>query len=184
MTLTQAVRSGDAQPGPGPYAQLDRSPYAQLDQAPLGPAALGRLVSGIAAAPHRWRPVVRFGQEQRWYGRLDLTEEYEIWLLSWLPGQETGFHDHGEANGAFAVAEGEVRERTAAPGRPGTASRMLRSGQARAFGRSHIHDVSNISAGPAVTVHAYSPPLTAMRRYQLTGSGLVLARTDLAGRSW
>jgi len=33
-------------------------------------------------------------------------------------------------------------------------------------------------------VHAYSPPLTAMRRYQLAGSGLVLAGTDVAGRSW
>jgi hypothetical protein len=32
-----------------------------------------------------------------------------------------------------------------------------------------VHDVLNTAAGPAISVHAYPPPLTAMRRYELTG---------------
>ena len=42
------------------------------------------------------------------------------------------------------------------------------------FGGQHLHDVSNASAAPAVSVHAYSPPLSAMRRYEMTDSGLAL----------
>ena len=56
-----------------------------------------------------WPRLVQFSADRRWYGRLDLTPSYEIWLLSWLPGQHTGFHDHGEASGAFAVVRGELR---------------------------------------------------------------------------
>jgi hypothetical protein len=33
-------------------------------------------------------------------------------------------------------------------------------------------------------VHAYSPPLTAMRRYELTGTGLVHTGTGQAELGW
>ena len=35
---------------------------------------------------------VRFASPQRWWSRLELTEEVEVWLLSWLPGQHTAPH--------------------------------------------------------------------------------------------
>ena len=38
------------------------------------------------------------------YQRLTCDDDHEVWLLSWLPGQRTGFHDHGESVGAFTVA--------------------------------------------------------------------------------
>ena len=80
-----------------------------------GPGAgrlrLGHLVGVIAARPASWRDIVRFDASRRWYHRLELTDDHEVWLLSWLPGQSTGFHDHGGAAGAFAVAQGELRER-------------------------------------------------------------------------
>jgi hypothetical protein len=44
--------------------------------------------------------------------------------------------------------------------------------------------VANAFAEPAVTVHAYSPPLTAMRRYQLTESGLVQNGIERAEKDW
>src|SRR5277367_4556980 len=81
----------------------------------LTPAELGQLVAA-ATAEQTWRQIVRFTAGQRWFHRLDLAADYEIWLLSWLPGQHTGFHDHGDAAGAFAVAHGELRETLAAPG--------------------------------------------------------------------
>ncbi|MGO9502377.1 MAG: cysteine dioxygenase [Streptosporangiaceae bacterium] len=152
--------------------------------APLPPARLGELAVSTAAAPGRWDHLVRYDAAHRWYQRLELTADYEIWLLSWLPGQETGFHDHGEANGAFLVAEGRLREQTTAVGRRKVASRTLQAGSYRSFGRQHLHSVSNESADAALSVHVYSPPLTAMRRYEMTGSGLVLRTTDRAGQSW
>jgi hypothetical protein len=37
---------------------------------------------------------------------------------------------------------------------------------------------------PAISVHAYSPPLTAMRRYEMTTAGLAVVRTDRAEHDW
>jgi len=49
----------------------------------------------------------------------------------------------------------------------------------RSFGAHHVHDVRNSSAGSvAVSVHAYSPPLSAMTRYDLAPGGLVPIRTE------
>jgi predicted metal-dependent enzyme (double-stranded beta helix superfamily) len=180
--------------------------YPGLGQTHRGPVLPGRarlsqtrlrqLVSTVAAQPDTWGELVRFGAGQRWYQRLELTEDHEVWLLSWLPGQGTGFHDHGLAAGAFAVVQGRVRERTVAaePGaaRPrvlGDGTGLLRqrtvvAGGIRSFGPQYVHDVANASAGPAVTVHAYSPPLTAMRRYKLTESGLVHTATERAEQDW
>jgi len=150
----------------------------------LSQARLRRVVSAVAAQPESWSGLVRFGGGQRWYRRLELADDHEVWLLSWLPGQGTGFHDHGLAAGAFAVAQGRVRERTVAAGHGGLRQRTVAAGGIRSFGPQYVHDVANAFAEPAVTVHAYSPPLTAMRRYQLTGSGLVHTAIERAEQDW
>src|SRR5439155_21943431 len=130
--------------------------------------------------PGRCPPTVRVDPARRSFGWLELTTDLEVWLLSWLPGQGTGFHDHGAAAGAFTVAQVELTERTVPAGRVTAVSRVLAAGQARPFGPAHVHDVVNASAVPAVSVHAYSPPLTAMRRFELTAGGLVHTSTDSA----
>lgn len=155
----------------------------QSRAARLTSAQLARLVREVADAG-QWPQLVHFCADRRWYGRLDLTPSYEIWLLAWLPGQHTGFHDHGEASGAFAVVRGELQERLARPGSPDLRRRVARRGSVTAFGARHLHDVGNDSGTPAVSVHAYSPPLTAMRRYEMAPSGLALVRTELAEQDW
>jgi predicted metal-dependent enzyme (double-stranded beta helix superfamily) len=138
----------------------------------------------LAAAAGKWPGLVRYSEDDRWYHRLERSEDHEVWLLSWLPGQHTGFHDHCGSSGAFAVVRGELRERTPAAGRPVPASAAFAVGRVRSFGPRHVHDVANESATPAVSIHAYSPPLAAMRRYELTRSGLVLAAVETAGERW
>lgn len=150
----------------------------------MSPAQLAEIVRETAAAEQSWRPIVQFTDGPRWFRRLALAAEYEVWLLSWLPGQHTGFHDHGDASGAFTVAQGELRESLAAPGRSDVLHRTAAAASVTSFGARHLHDVSNISAEPAISLHAYSPPLTAMRRYEMTASGLVLAGTERAETSW
>jgi len=44
--------------------------------------------------------------------------------------------------------------------------------------------VVNVWTEPAVSVHAYSPPLAAMRRYELTAAGLVHTATEHSGLNW
>ena len=172
-----------AVPGPARPARL-AVPGSARPAAPVSPLKLARLVSSIAGQPGRWQPTLRFDPARRWFARLELTTDLEVWLLSWLPGQGTGFHDHGAAVGAFTVAQGELTERTVPAGRVTAARRVLVAGQARPFGPEHVHDVVNTSAAPAVSVHAYSPPLTAMRRFEHTAGGLVHTSTDSAGAGW
>lgn len=159
-------------------------PRAVRPGPPVSPQELARLVSAVASQPARWRPTVRFDPARRWFAQLELTTDLEVWLLSWLPGQGTGFHDHGAAVGAFTVAQGELTERTVPAGRTVAAGRVLTAGQGRPFGPEHVHDVVNTSAAPAVSVHAYSPPLTAMRRFELTAGGLVHTSTGSAEAGW
>ena len=187
--MRRARPGSGGEPGPpSPRTLIPGTPGTlssqTLTSGALSPARLGQLVREIAAAQESWRPIVHFSAEHRWYRRLVLAEDHEIWLLSWLPGQHTGFHDHGEARGAFAVAQGELRETLARPGQSRVRNRCAAAGSVTAFGGSHLHDVSNATTAPAVSVHAYSPPLTAMRRYEMTASGLALAGTDRAELDW
>jgi predicted metal-dependent enzyme (double-stranded beta helix superfamily) len=156
----------------------------------LSSSRLAALVQA-AAARHDWAGQVRYNQDERWYQRLEQGDNHEVWLLSWLPGQRTGFHDHCGSAGAFAVVQGELREYTSASGRGagGRGTGMptgsdFAAGRVRSFGPAHVHEVVNRSAGPAVSIHAYSPPLAGMRRYELTSSGLVLAAVETAGERW
>jgi predicted metal-dependent enzyme (double-stranded beta helix superfamily) len=156
-----------------------------LTPARLSQARLRQIVSELATRPDGWGEVVRYEPGRRWFQRLELTDDHEVWLLSWLPGQSTGFHDHGVAAGAFAVAEGQVRERTVAMGRGQPVRNLtVARGSVRAFGPHYVHDVINVTTEPAVTVHAYSPPLTAMRRFELTESGLVHTSTERSEQDW
>jgi len=138
---------------------------------PLSQARLRQVVQGLAAREHEWLGLVRYDPGRRWYQRLTCDDDHEVWLLSWLPGQRTGFHDHGESAGAFTVARGTLRERTAPGHRPGPSVPVVR-GAVRSFGPRYVHDVINASVRPAVSVHAHSPPLSSMRRFESGAAGL------------
>ena len=111
-----------------------------------------------------------------------MTDDLEVWLISWLPGQSTGFHDHGGSAGAFGVVWGALDEFVAT--RRGAAPRVtsVTSGDVHAFGPRYVHDVRNSSGSSvAVSVHAYSPPLSTMTRYNLLAGGLAVAGSEGAG---
>jgi rhodanese-related sulfurtransferase len=128
---------------------------------------LANIVS-LFASSEGWMDRVRLRTEHRWYERLYQGPDHDIWAISWLPGQSTGFHDHGESSGAFVVATGILEEH-----RPGEQTLTIYPGQPRAFGPDYAHDVLNASIAPAVSIHAYSPPLTDMNEYELDGNQLV-----------
>ncbi|MGF1428092.1 cysteine dioxygenase [Kitasatospora sp. LaBMicrA B282] len=153
-------------------ADLQTVPPAQ--PTPRTPAALRALVTELAERPQEWIHRVRLSVDERWYEQLSLTEDHEVWLISWLPGQSTGFHDHGGSRGAFTVALGELEELSLGGTDGALHTRRLPTGAARSFGPDFLHDVRNTGAGPAVTIHAYSPPLDEMARYELRASGLRL----------
>jgi predicted metal-dependent enzyme (double-stranded beta helix superfamily) len=151
-------------------------------RAPLRPARLRQVVRGLAASEDEWLSQVRFSRDARWYKRLTSDDDHEVWLLSWLPGQGTGFHDHGGSAGAFTVLQGALQEWTAPGGRRTTVGSTLGPGQVRSFGPWYVHHVINASVEPAVSVHAYSPPLQSMRRFEFGPAGELRVTTETAAR--
>src|SRR5271169_5980271 len=111
-------------------------PQARL----LGARQLADVVHRLAGSPAEWLPRVRLNPAGRWYERIHFDDSHEVWLISWMPGQATGFHDHGGSNGAFGVAWGGLDE-CAVPRRGGAVLvNRIGSGGVRSFGPRHVHD--------------------------------------------
>lgn len=107
--------------------------------------------------------------DARWFARLHADEELDVWLISWAPGHTTELHDHGGSLGALTVLSGALHEYRWDGEQ--LRRRRLDAGDQAAFPLSWVHDVAiAVSAPPAPTlsVHAYSPPLTAMSYYEVT----------------
>jgi hypothetical protein len=141
-------------------------------------AVLRELVERIAADPDRWRPLVNLDVEHRHFAQLWRDDHVDVWVISWMNGHDTGYHDHDLSRGAVAITEGElVEERLvigAAPRR-----RRYRTGEAFDFDASHVHRMHQAGGGPAVSIHAYSPPLWRMGAYAIDADG-TLRRTSIS----
>ncbi|MFI1397281.1 cysteine dioxygenase [Streptomyces sp. NPDC020681] len=114
------------------------------------------LARSIAADRAQWAHLVQYDAASRWYHRLRTGPGYEVWLLSWVPGQGSGLHDHGGSSGVLTVLDGELTERTE------QTSRSIGAGAQRVFAPGYVHEVVNDSLEPAVSLHVYYPGLTEM----------------------
>jgi hypothetical protein len=144
-------------------------PVAAADQ-DLGRPALNELVRRIAAQPEHWRHLVRLGGGDRHFEQLWRDDRVDVWVISWMSGNDTGFHDHDVSQGAVAVVEGEIVEERLRLG-GGALELRHRAGDAFDFDASHVHRMRQDSDVPAVTIHAYSPPLWRMGAYRVDPDG-------------
>ncbi|MCV7123333.1 cysteine dioxygenase [Mycobacterium lacus] len=111
---------------------------------------------------------------ERWFTRIHGDDELDVWLISWVPGHATELHDHGGSLGALTVLSGSLNE-FRWDGRR-LRRRRLDAGDQAGFPLGWVHDVvwaprPAVIAGPVeptLSVHAYSPPLTAMSYYEVT----------------
>ncbi|PVZ14843.1 cysteine dioxygenase [Actinomycetospora cinnamomea] len=148
-------------------------------------------VSAREAAGHR---AVEVDPASRWSRRLHADDHLDVWLVSWVTDQGAELHDHGGSLGALTVIRGALTEwRWTAgaeddgtcpaeelPARgPGLRRRVLDTGRSAAFGLGHVHDVTNRAVATAVSVHAYSPPLSAMSFYDVGAGVLRRTRSEL-----
>jgi predicted metal-dependent enzyme (double-stranded beta helix superfamily) len=127
----------------------------------------------VAAHPELWSEYVHHDPRQRTYQELLRDEHLDLWLICWSYDHDTGFHDHDLSAGAVAVAAGAVREERLVLGRPvdQPISRVAPAGSSFTFGASDIHRVLHAGGEPAVTIHAYSPPLVRMGSYSVERDG-------------
>lgn len=118
--------------------------------------------------------------DDRWFVRLHGDDDLDVWLISWAPGHPTELHDHGGSLGALTVLSGSLDEFRWDGQR--LRRRRLEAGDQAAFPLGWVHDVTATGDTPfeTLSVHAYSPPLTAMSYYEVTArQRLRRTRTEL-----
>lgn len=161
---------------------------ATREPARISPADHLATARRYATDPNSWPLAPRFDPVRRWYYRIDQQPDFEVWLLTWLPGQGTDLHDHGDSSGAFLVVSGTLAEftMTVPPGGgpPVPNSSRLTATQGRAFGIDHVHQIVNTGRSPAISLHVYGPALRTMTRYRIDGDRLHPIAVDRAGADW
>ena len=136
----------------------------------LGARELEQFVAELASRPELWRGFVRHDDDLRVYEQIWDDEDVNAWLICWSEDQDTGFHDHDESAAAIVVMEGQVREdRLRLAGDP--TARVIGAGQTFHVPPCAIHRVLHAGDRPAVTIHAYSPPLRRTGAYRVADSG-------------
>ena len=106
-----------------------------------GPDQITKILREVLADRSSWAQLLRYDPVERWTALVQSTSSYEVWLMSWLPGQGAELHDHGGAEGAFTVVQGILTEVVGQPGRNGQALHVLRPGQSRVFGPNYVHQI-------------------------------------------
>lgn len=123
--------------------------------------------------------------DDRWSTRLHSADDVDVWLIRWVPDRSTELHDHAGSFGALTVLSGALTEYRWTGNE--LRRRTLEAGDQASFPLGWVHDVmqapesADLAAGsPTLSVHAYSPPLTAMSYYEVTDQGaLRRTRTEL-----
>jgi mannose-6-phosphate isomerase-like protein (cupin superfamily) len=131
---------------------------------------LQRFAASLAASPERWRHLVRHADDARVYAQIWDDEDVNAWVICWSEDQDTGFHDHDESAAGIAVVSGRVREDRLRLGAE-PASREIGPGGAFTVPPVAIHRVLHAGGEPAVTIHAYSPPLRRTGVYRVGEDG-------------
>jgi quercetin dioxygenase-like cupin family protein len=145
---------------------------------PLFLADLAALTREVAAEVRAGLHPVTIDPERRWYRLLRSDSYVDVWLISWATEQTAELHDHAGSLGALTVVSGTLVEQRWVG--DGLRARRLRTGRSVGFPLGHVHDVGNPAPEPAVSVHAYSPPLSAMSYYAVEPArGLRRTRTVL-----
>jgi hypothetical protein len=151
---------------------LESLPARYLDR-----RELGGLVASLAGRPELWRPQVAFSTGLRHYASLYRDEYVDVWVLCWVPRNDTGWHDHDISSGAVRVVSGALLECNPRMGGPHLET-IVRAGGGFTFGPDHIHRL--IGVAPAtVSIHAYSPPLWRLGQYSIGADG-VLRRVSVS----
>jgi quercetin dioxygenase-like cupin family protein len=131
---------------------------------------LEQFAAELAASPQRWSHLVRHADNVRVYEQIWDDEEVNAWIICWSEDQDTGFHDHDDSAAAITVVAGRVREdRLTLGAQP--RSRELGPGTTFTVPPVAIHRVLHAGHGPAVTIHAYSPPLRRTGAYRVGPAG-------------
>jgi hypothetical protein len=144
----------------------------------LDAVALERFACALTRSWGDWRELDRDNSGGRSYALIWEDCYVNAWAIRWSHDADTGFHDHDGSAAGIVVVEGVVvEERLSLDGPP--IARRFGAGQSFRMPASAIHRVRHGGGGPALTIHAYSPPLSIQGVYRV-GDGGALERETVS----
>jgi hypothetical protein len=146
--------------------------------ADLAQEALGHLAHALRAEEALWRPFVRHDEGERYYAQLYRDPNVDVWLICWVKGQATGYHDHDRSAGGVVVCDGILHEDYFVRGADGWIredTRAHEAGGSFTFDSTYIHGVRHPDgdSAPSTSIHCYSPALWRMGHYEPDAQGVM-----------
>lgn len=133
-------------------------------------AGIAEALTAAALTPDDVAPFVRPNPTAYHRARVIRRDQYEVLVMTWLPGQASDPHDHSGSVCALQAINGRAVEGEYTVAADGFADLEyesdLHAGHVSAGQDAGVHTVRNPSATDTlITVHVYSPPLGEVRRY-------------------
>ncbi len=153
-------------------AELTR--HLDAFEGPIGLDDLRQLMARLQLSDDELQTFTLFDACNYRRNQIRRTEDYELVLICWRPGQASPIHDHAGCACVFRVLEGTGEETVYVPesDEPGAsvsyrpaATSCHAGGALCASFDADIHKVSNPGPHNLCTLHVYSPPLLEMRTY-------------------
>lgn len=146
---------------------------------PLAPSTLAAALRGPIDIDDV-APFIHFGAENYVRNLVAKSDQWELRLLCWRPGQMTSLHGHGASACAFRIVRGTAvetvlgeRDRTWTPG---AVIEELPRGTIPL-----VHQVGNAAGDALLSLHAYSPALPVDGPSPRSGYHVVIAGGGFAG---
>ncbi|HEY1594669.1 MAG TPA: cysteine dioxygenase family protein [Thermoleophilaceae bacterium] len=133
------------------------------------------LVRDLAARREWWAEGLDTTSSERTYAALHRDEHLDVWAIAWRPENDTGWHDHDTSSGAVQVVDGLLTEAVLHIG-GAEVFHSYGAGDGFSFAPTHIHRLT-CDQGRAVSIHAYSPPLSRLGQYTIDDVGALLRVT-------
>jgi uncharacterized NAD(P)/FAD-binding protein YdhS/predicted metal-dependent enzyme (double-stranded beta helix superfamily) len=182
----EAVQSGRAKASIGAMANSTGALAAlirQLDDVAAGwtPLDLVRAVESAQVTPDEVAPFVRRGLQSYYRMPVVVREHYEMLVLTWSAGQGSPPHEHSGSVCVVRIVQGTATEAYYSIASDGFVDleyeETVATDRVTSLHDAGVHSIRNASpAGETlVTLHVYSPPLRAGRRF-------VSRRTPVQGR--
>jgi uncharacterized NAD(P)/FAD-binding protein YdhS len=139
----------------------------------------GAALAAALAAPITFddvRGFVRFDDEDYVRALIYRSDDLELRLHCWRPGQSSSLHGHGASACAFKIIRGTATETVL-----GDRDRVWPPGSIVVEDQPRLHQVMNAGSDALLTLHAYSPPLPVDAASRRRGRDVVIVGGGFAG---
>jgi cysteine dioxygenase len=109
-------------------------------------------------------PFIQFSENYYTRNLVFGNERFQVLILCWNPSQGSQIHGHGQSACGVKVIAGTATEASfhAMTDSHPYRTQVLTATDVVAGNSDHIHQVTNASNDPLITLHVYSPPLVVM----------------------